>query len=227
MAEAGVGDANMAMAKPVSGIRAAMDAGPGGGPGGRGGGMQRRPSVKMQTMHWNQIPQDKLDKSIWATALDGDEKEEILDDDMKEIEKLFGVDNPKPGAKVGWADKPKKTQSAATNLLLIDGKRAQNLTIALSQYKNVAPDHFTLIRAVCALDDLGGRLKVDHLDNLQVRTSRAHALGPILKFFFSLSTMPPANPGLNIFTLFAYTIIYFITMVYKLYHHFSCLSCPS
>jgi ankyrin repeat protein len=145
------------------------------GPGGRS--MPRRPSVPMQTMHWNAIPKDKLEKSIWAASVEGD-GDEIQEDDMAEIEKLFGKEEKKP-ARGAWGDggaagapggaageggakqPPKKDR-----LMLIDGKRAQNVTIGLSQFKSLGTFQ-ELLRAVCSLDSLGGRLTIDHLENLQ------------------------------------------------------------
>ena len=117
--------------------------------------MPRRPSVPMQTMHWDAIPKEKLEKSIWASAVDTDE--EIKEDDMAEIEKLFGKEEKKgprgardnAGGNTATADtKPKKDR-----LYLIDAKRAQNVTIGLSQFKSVC-SYKELIRAVCSLDSL-------------------------------------------------------------------------
>jgi len=152
-------EAAAARAGPGAGVtlRAALAAGP-------GRGMQRRPSVKMQSLHWDTISQDKMDKSIWAQAVDGDEQEHVNDADVREIEKLFAltVDSKKEAV----VTDVKKAADPATILRQIDGKRAQNVTIGIQQYKNVAADHYTLLRAVCSLDKLHDRLKLDHLENL-------------------------------------------------------------
>ena len=94
---------------------------------------------------------------------------------MAEIEKLFGKEE-KRGPRGAWGGgsggpgattaRDGTTAPSKDRLYLIDGKRAQNVTIALSQFKSIAP-YEDLIRAVCSLDSLGGKLSTDHLENLR------------------------------------------------------------
>ena len=68
------------------------------------------------------------------------------------------------------------SSSSATQLFVLDGKRAQNVVIGLAQYKSLTQPPaegggggggmFALLRAVCSLDSMGGRVTADHLENL-------------------------------------------------------------
>ena len=131
-------------------------------------------------------------------SLAGDD--EILDEDLEELEKLFGA-KPKPAptayssASAAGSASNRALQGgagggsgggagvqASAQLKVLDAKRAQNLVIGLAQYKNLVQvggggtqnsssssasfDAFGLLRAVCSLDPLSGRLQIDHLENL-------------------------------------------------------------
>ena len=153
---------------PPGGIAAALRAGPGRGGAGPGR-MSRRPSVRLQSLQWNSVSQDKLEGSVWATAIEGTE-DEIRDADMDEIEKLFGAaEKKKPNTKVAFEDEKMQSKPVndMTKLHFIDSRRAQNVNIGVSQFKNMVRDHAVLFRAISSFDNLKDQLTVDHLENLK------------------------------------------------------------
>ena len=90
----------------------------------------RRTSVPMQTIHWDAIPQEKLQNSVWAS----DNKiDEIDDNEIKQLESLFSVAPAKSVAPKGGV-KGGNAKIAPPSVL--DGKRANNMAIALAQFKN-------------------------------------------------------------------------------------------
>jgi len=156
----------------------------------------RRSTVQLQNIHWNTVPEDRLKKSVWASA-DAAGADEIQESDLEELAKLFGAAQAKGGAGPGgrasgeaWgaggagsgsgagaggarrgsaAGPDAKDEAAKKSMQLhaLDGKRAQNVVIGLAQYKSITQDMFALLRAVCSLDSMGGRVSADHLENLQ------------------------------------------------------------
>jgi formin 2 len=50
-------------------------------------------------------------------------------------------------------------------LVALEGKRAQNIVIGLSQYKSFG-SYSILLSAICSLDNLNGTLTLDHAENL-------------------------------------------------------------
>jgi hypothetical protein len=87
--------------------------------------------------------------------------------DVEELQKLFAAHADTNATKKAAHPINAKKVDSKSVLTYIDGKRAQNVTIALAQYKNVAPSNHDLLRAVCSLDSLGGRLGADQLENLR------------------------------------------------------------
>ena len=90
----------------------------------------RRTSVPMQTIHWDAIPQEKLQNSVWASA---NKIDEIDDNEIKQLESLFSAAPAKSVAPKGGT-KGGKAKIAPPSVL--DGKRANNMAIALAQFKN-------------------------------------------------------------------------------------------
>ena len=119
----------------------------------------RKSSVSLVKMHWNTLPPEKLENSVWAN-IDEDSMEEK---DLKELEKLFAA-----SVKSSVSDS-KDTHSAPTDpkfqLFVLDARRAQNVVIGLSQFKG-HKTHNELLEAVCRLDDQSGILNIDKLQNL-------------------------------------------------------------
>jgi hypothetical protein len=116
-------------------------------------------------MHWNTLPPEKLEKSIWAG---NNEEESMEEQEMKELEKLFAASgNP---ASSGGVNGAQGTAGAPVvdlrmKLFVLESRRAQNVVIGLSQFKG-QKSHKELLEAVCRLDDLGGSLDIDKLQNL-------------------------------------------------------------
>ena len=144
-------------------VLGALATGPRGGP--NANPSQRR--VQLQNIHWNPLPAEKLSKSVWGQGAKEDQ-DDIQDTDLEELEKLFGSksnSNPNPSKTQGEGDGAESKKNAM-KLLLLEGKRAQNIVIGLAQYKSLAADHHTILRAICSLDSLGGKISADHLENL-------------------------------------------------------------
>jgi len=137
----------------------------------------RRPSVPLQKIHWNALPDEKLKKSIWSTFTTDTEIEE---EDIQELEKLF-CSIPVAAARDGSSsslssslsllssksnsNSNKKKNDNDMKLFSLEGKRAQNIVIGLSQYKSFG-SYSIMLSAICSLDNLGGTLTLDHVENL-------------------------------------------------------------
>jgi hypothetical protein len=117
--------------------------------------MRRKSSVPMLKMHWNALPPEKLQNSIFAGGKDEDS---MQDEELEELEKLFGAQSKPEAEAVQVVDKRMR-------LLVLDGKRAQNVVIGLAQFK-AFESHDMLLSAVCAMDEAGGLLSGDRLQNL-------------------------------------------------------------
>ena len=117
---------------------------------------RRKASVPLLKIHWNTLPPEKLRNSIFAN---GQDEDSMQDEELEELEKLFGAQSKaEPEASAQVVDKRMR-------LLVLDGKRAQNVVIGLAQFKSFA-SHDALLGAVCAMDDLRGLLNGDKLQNL-------------------------------------------------------------
>ena len=112
----------------------------------------------MQKLHWNTLPPEKLENTIWAAAEDGDDS--LREDDVAELEKLFGTQTNTSNVSVA-----KSRDDDKLKLHLLDGKRAQNIVITLAQFR-AAESHDALLEAACSMDTLGGLLSADKLENL-------------------------------------------------------------
>ncbi|CAE7500316.1 FMNL1, partial [Symbiodinium microadriaticum] len=118
--------------------------------------MRRKASVPLLKMHWNTLPPEKLRNSIFANGKDEDS---IQDEEMEELEKLFGAQSKvEPEAVAQVVDKRMR-------LIVLDAKRAQNVVIGLAQFKAFG-SHDALLGAVCGMDEMSGHLNGDRLQNL-------------------------------------------------------------
>lgn len=85
---------------------------------------------------------------------------------MEELEKLFcALPEPKADKDTHSVSLFNKVDKASLKLLVLEGRRAQNIVIALSQYKSFG--HYSkLFSAICSLEDMNGTLTIDHIENL-------------------------------------------------------------
>jgi len=124
---------------------------------------RRSSGVSLVKMHWNTLPPEKLENSIWAN----NDEDSMEEKEMQELEKLFAASgNPAGGTLDG-----KGTAASAVvtdprmKLYVLESRRAQNVVIGLSQYKG-QKSHKEILQAVCRLDDINGSLNIDKLQNL-------------------------------------------------------------
>lgn len=120
-------------------------------------GSSRRSSVPLLKLHWNTVPADKVEKSVWASGGDEDSFENI-----EEFEKLFGTQHTSRKDNEISMNK----ESEKLRLYLLDVKRAQNVTITLTQFKSFDQND-QLLGAVCSLDNHHGTLTADKLETLK------------------------------------------------------------
>jgi hypothetical protein len=138
--------------------------------------MERKPSVPLQKLHWNTIPADKLDKSLWA--LDDDIGENYFKEtDIQQLEQLFGTAPSvvSTGARMSrrnsyndsMNDSSQRTDSVqidSSKLWVLDGKRAQNIIIGLVQFKSIGTIA-EIVHNIMSLNNIGGLLDTDKLSN--------------------------------------------------------------
>mmetsp|Transcript_24624 Transcript_24624/g.36263 ORF Transcript_24624/g.36263 Transcript_24624/m.36263 type:complete len:2041 (+) Transcript_24624:160-6282(+) len=116
----------------------------------------RKASVPLLKVHWNPLPAEKLENSIFANGQD----DSMQDEEFEELEKLFGAQ-----AAVKNSVEKAPVPDNRMRLHALDSKRAQNVVIGLAHFKNMA-SHEILLGAVCCLDSLNNQLSADRLENL-------------------------------------------------------------
>jgi hypothetical protein len=122
--------------------------------------ISRRTSVKMQKIHWKAVSEEKLGDSLWANTTDYDS--DIDDKEVKQLESLFGATQAKPTSNI---KKQRTTNSSnVKNSCLIDMKRANNIAIALAQYRSYQK-YDDLCRAVVSMDSC--KLSAEQLQNMR------------------------------------------------------------
>ncbi len=121
-----------------------------------------------QSLHWNPLPADKLKNTIWSLGGGGagDLAESLMaETEMAELEKLFC--SAATASLAATAAAPAKDVAReADQLRVLERKRAQNVAIGLVPFR-VFGSHMDLLKAICSLDTLGGKLTADHLDNFR------------------------------------------------------------
>jgi len=187
----------------------------------------RRASVALQKIHWNAVSEKNLHNSLWAEK---DKEDEELDHaEIKELESLFGA---KPKSVSKNQNQTTKKSKACVNL--IDLKRANNVAIALAQFRNFN-NYDDLCRSVVIQDT--DRLDMEKLQNMVVLLPSAAeikaisgyrgdltSLGKAELFFIAVSKIPRFSTKLHAFN---YSLqfeeqIEFIHKFCKLLHR-SCL----
>lgn len=112
---------------------------------------------------WQPVPEERLKNSIWAFAAAGNSDSPLLaEQELKELEQLFLAAPTVPSMTNPDKLIPKQTFS----LKLLEGKRAQNITIGLVAFKGFG-SHIDVIKAICSLNDFHGKLSSDHLQNFK------------------------------------------------------------
>lgn len=113
---------------------------------------------------WQPVPEDRLKNSIWAFSVAGRAEEPLLaEQELKELEQLFlAVPTPSISSNSEKSAPPKPSFT----LKLLEGKRAQNITIGLVAFKCFG-SHVDVIKGICSLRDFDGKLTADHLQNFK------------------------------------------------------------
>jgi hypothetical protein len=120
----------------------------------------------MQNLHWNTLPAEKLKNSIWAQSA-GTGAADIAETDLQELERLFGAQKS-TGSFATTRNVGALADSAKETLQLkhLDRKRAQNIVIGLNPFKGLG-SHVELLKALCSLNDLNGKITSDSIDNFR------------------------------------------------------------
>lgn len=114
---------------------------------------------------WQPVPEERLKNSIWAFAVMDKTQESLMaEQELKELEMLFLA---APSSATGKPqDKLQNSMKQSFSLKLLEGKRAQNITIGLVAFKSLG-SHVDIFKAICSLNNMNGKLQVDHLDNFK------------------------------------------------------------
>ena len=118
---------------------------------------ERRASKALQKIHWTTVAEERLENSLWASD---NGSEVIKESDIAKLESLFGIASPKPKTLV----KPVVAKIQETSCL-IDPKRANNIAIALAQFRAFV-NYDDLVMAVASLNQ--EHLNVENLTNMQL-----------------------------------------------------------
>lgn len=164
-----------------------------------------RRASNMITVHWDALPQERLENTVWATGSSC----ELQSEELQQLESLFTAKPTKQVVKAVGASTAGKKKAVA----LLDGKRANNIAIALAQFKNFERDGDwgSLCEAVMRQDE--SDLNVDKLDALtdnlptdaearKVGGFRGNLkeLGKAERFVFSIQEYPRFQARLDAFS---------------------------
>lgn len=153
---------------------------------------ERRASRALQKIHWTTVAEERLENSLWASD---NGSEVIQESDIAKLESLFGIASPKPKTLV----KPvvAKIQEMSS---LIDPKRANNIAIALAQFRAFT-NYDDLVMAVASLNQ--EHLNIENLTNMQLllptqeemdalrqHNGQSDGLGRAELFFLSVMKVP-------------------------------------
>ncbi|KAL3764020.1 hypothetical protein ACHAW5_005104 [Stephanodiscus triporus] len=119
----------------------------------------RRASKAMQKIHWTIVAEEKLQNSLWASNKCID----IKDSDIETLESLFSA-SPQNKSVSGQFKAVAKTQTHEQTSL-INPKRANNIAIALAQFR-AFPNYDDLCQAVATLNH--DNLNIENLANMQL-----------------------------------------------------------
>lgn len=120
---------------------------------------RRRASTALQKIHWNTVADERLLRnSVWAA----NDESELDASDIEKLEMLFAsVQNQRASNAVKKATSKKDVKKTS----LIDPKRANNIAIALAQYRTFE-NYDSLVHAVVTLDEQ--HLNSEKLQNMQL-----------------------------------------------------------
>jgi hypothetical protein len=175
---------------------------------------RRSSGVSLVKMHWNTLPPEKLENSIWAN----NDEDSMGEKELQELEMLFAASGSAgPGGNT--SESKNSTASAPTSdprlkLFVLESRRAQNVVIGLSQYKG-QKSHREVLEAVCRLDDLGGSLNIDKLQNLL-------PLLPTLHEAKKMSTAQESQHPAEVF--FNTAVTYYPELLNRLHSFLTCLT---
>lgn len=139
----------------------------------------RRCSVEMQKIHWNTVSEDNVEDSIW----EGDCEDELDQTEIEELEALFRSQPAKTSMKdnkLYEKEKQKQKQKQRKqNIQLIDMKRANNVAIALAQFR-AFKNFDDLCQAVISLDE--ENLNCEKLQNMELLLPSLHEKKAIQRY---------------------------------------------
>ena len=124
---------------------------------------------RLQKIHWNPIEsEEKIQNSFWANHDDLDTNLELDQKEIDDLESLFGSQNT--GNASGYNSKLKKIDNNRMKVkelicLIGDQKRANNIAIALAQYRSF-PNYDDLCNAVANQET--DRLDAEKLQNMRL-----------------------------------------------------------
>jgi len=174
----------------------------------------RRPSTapvkrvaNLQKIYWNTVSESKLNDSLWASdEVSGHDNVDV--DEIKVLENLFAV---KPSALNGRIkNRDGVAEKANTkNVRLIELKRANNIAIALAQFRSFN-NYDELCRAVISQDRKTLNVEkllnmknllptTEELETMKMFHGGVENLGRAELFFLSVSRVPRFNQKLDTF----------------------------
>lgn len=163
---------------------------------------RRRANTTLQKIHWNTVDQSLLRDSVWASQDDS----ELDEHDIEKLESLFAA--AQTNRQTGVA-KRKTVKKDAKMVSLIDPKRANNIAIALAQYRSFVT-YESLIDAVITLNNQN--LDLEKLQNMTLLLPKkeevkrleqcghtSEGLGRAEQFFLAVMKVPRFSQKLSAF----------------------------
>lgn len=128
-------------------------------------------SSASSTSNWQPMPEERLKNSIWAmTAMQegegflAEQELQILDQLFRSQQQDLKQSHQLPSH--GKIAALQKSVREKMKLKVLEGKRAQNISIGLVPFRSFG-SHADLLKAICSLNNLSGQLSVDNLENFR------------------------------------------------------------
>eukprot|EP00940_MAST-03C_sp_MAST-3C-sp2_P001204 g1204.t1 len=108
---------------------------------------------KMRKLHWDTIPEERMQRTMWATGSSDDKNDEILaKDDLETLNMLFSITSKPKKKKLGRRKslpgkgrrrsvKGKRAEQDKTTLECLSSKRANHICICLAQFKEAIREY--------------------------------------------------------------------------------------
>eukprot|EP00742_Colponemidia_sp_Colp-10_P015565 GILJ01017777.1.p1 GENE.GILJ01017777.1~~GILJ01017777.1.p1 ORF type:complete len:492 (-),score=79.56 GILJ01017777.1:28-1359(-) len=175
-------------------------------PTNRRGSMRLPQIAARKKIHWQTLPANKLNSTLWCNDLVSVDSVSVLD--ITELDRLFAVDNNENKRKGQGRDiKTVLTKSKASTVSLLESKRSHNVEIALSRfqmtYSGIRDAIVNMDEDALTLDDLWSLMALvptkQEMEPILAYTGEVDKLGKAERFFIEMYKVPRLKQRIEAF----------------------------